>query len=95
MANPQHQALRQASQQVLRDALIVETILRNVESIHAVPLDVLPAGELRHLLLTRATDGVDLYCYQSGGTDGPWYLWLYGERLPLADYVAAGQQEVA
>lgn len=68
-------------------ALVAETISRNTDSIHAVPRVVLPDGEVRHWLLTLATDGQDVCCYQSAG-HGIWNIWLLNERVPLTEFVA-------
>lgn len=53
----------------------------NAASIEAIPLDILPDGPARRLLLAEAATGRDVYAYQATPHHtNRWYIW-YG---PLA-----------
>ena len=56
-------------------------IAEHLDSLAAVPRDILPDGPARITLVGLATAGHDVYAYQAAGEHGPWNLWLQ----PLAD----------
>ncbi|HEX9415051.1 MAG TPA: hypothetical protein VF916_16225 [Ktedonobacterales bacterium] len=82
-------------------------IERNIESIEAVPLSVLPASLARDALMLIAASGRDCYCYASGGEAiGTWCVWLgdlaearrhisRNGRVPLAEWVTSWHELVA
>ncbi len=83
-----------------------DEIERNVESIEAVPLAVLPAGPARDALLAIARRGRDCYAYASGGAElGTWCVWLEdlanarkperNGRVQIAEWVTSWQALIA
>jgi hypothetical protein len=57
--------------------LYPEEAQRNLQSIDAVPLAVLPAGLARDVLLAITAAGYDVYAYQGASLNGKgvWNLW--------------------
>lgn len=62
-----------------------EEIAANVQSIEAVPYELLPDGPARRELLKWAAAGEDVFAYCS--IAGVWNIWLAGERVPVTEYV--------
>jgi hypothetical protein len=76
---------------VTATAFEISEISENVASIEAVPRSLLPDGPARTTLLALASAGLDVYCYQSGGTLGTWCVWLEHDRYRIAEFVVLPQ----
>ena len=59
-----------------------------IDSINAIPLTVLPDGELRRQLLREAQSGDEVYAYHPAATDH-WNVWRDNQRFQIT---ADGQQ---